>query len=571
MRKAAELQRQPFSLTHCNYLMRICVFVWILALPCYSQNAQHSVDLSKNAPTTETIQRRDIVSDSHEILISSLLGLSIAKQENTALNGQKNASNKILVQDFGDKELAALNQSLLPFLQHPVSLATLDSISQKIEQTLDPSNRQLLTASYPDQEITSGVIAITVGPPVVQRVLVKGNIRYGEKFLSHDILTRPNSNNLAASLRKDLEFLNQNSFRKASVILSPSPDQSQLTDVVFRIDEKKPWNVFTGFDNYASKDLGDERFYVGGKFGNFFELDHRLSWLLLSSIDNNQLRASNLAYQIPLDRHILLNFSVSASTSESTSTGNIDNNGQFYGVKANIQFPLSDIGPMESFLKTGFSWRDNTYTQRGPFLIGETHINLFQWETIWDATIHDSAGQTHVKLGLSINPGEEIFSSSDGTYRGLGGKDSSYWITSFEADRSWGFGKLGELFLRAEGQWSNQQLLSSDQFFATGYNQVRGYDESALHYDHAAFLSAEWKMSAMKSPLIQSLQPLAFIDMAYLSDRQGDSTNLSSIGLGMRWNMKNYFTARADLAFPLKEINNQGHSPELHFSINKFW
>jgi hemolysin activation/secretion protein len=551
--------------------MRRCVLIWILAQPCYSQNAQHTVDLSKNAPTADTIQRRDIVNNSEEVLIPSLLGLSIAKLENTALSGQKNNGNKILIQDFSEVEIAALEQSLSPFLQHPVSLATLDLISKKIEQTLDPSNKQLLTASYPGQEITSGVIAITVGTPVVQRVMVKGNIRYGEKFLSRAILTRPGSNDLAASLRKDLAFLNQNSFRKASVILSPSSDHPQLTDAVFRIDEKKPWNVFTGFDNYASKDLGDERFYIGGKFGNLFNLDHRLSWLLLSSIDHNQLRAANLAYQIPLDRHILLNFSLSESTSETSSTGNIDNNGEFYGFKANLQFPLADVGPIESFLKTGFYWRDNTYTQNGALLLDETHINLFQWETTWDATIYDSAGQTHLELGLSINPGEGMFSSSDKTYRDLGGKDSSYCIASLEADRSWAFGKLGELFVRSEAQWSNQTLLSSDQFYATGYNHVRGYDESAIHYDHAAFLSAEWKMNAVKLPFFQSLQPLAFIDMAYLSDHQGDSTNLSSVGLGMRWNMKKYFTSRADLAFPLKEINREGHRPELHFSINKFW
>jgi hypothetical protein len=61
-----------------------------------------------------------------------------------------------------------------------------------------------------------------------------------------------------------------------------------------------------------------------------------MSWLLLRSADDKKLQAGNLSYQIPLDRHMLLNFSLSAATSESTSTNNIDNNGEFYGAKANL-------------------------------------------------------------------------------------------------------------------------------------------------------------------------------------------------------------------------------------------
>jgi hemolysin activation/secretion protein len=551
--------------------MKTLVLICALALPAYSQNAQHAVDLPKNNTTSDTIQKRETVVSSEEILIPSLLGLSIANEEKTALSGQKNPTETIVIRGFSDAQIAALHKTLSPFLQQPITLATLDVISQKIENALDPSDKKLLVASYPDQEITSGVIAITVGPPVIQRVSVKGSILFGKKFLSRAILTRPESNELASSLRKDLAFLNQNSFRKASVILSPAANGSPFTDVVFRIKETKPWSVFTGFDNYANKNQGDERLYVGGKFGNLFDLDHRMSWLLLRSADDKKLQAGNLSYQIPLDRHMLLNFSLSAATSESTSTNNIDNNGEFYGAKANLQFPLPDFGCIDSFLKTGFSWRDNTYSQTGPSSADETHINIFQWETIWDATIHDAKGQTHVALGLSINPGSGFLSSDDANYQDLGGKDSSYWIASLTADRSWNIGKFGELFLRGEAQWANQHLLASDQFFATGYNRVRGYDENAVQYDHAMFLSAEWKMPAIKLPYSQKLQPLTFFDTAYLADDSGEEVNLSSVGLGMRWNAKNHVSARADLAFPLNELEQQGREPELHFSINTIW
>jgi hemolysin activation/secretion protein len=84
-------------------------------------------------------------------------------------------------------------------------------------------------------------------------------------------------------------------------------------------------------------------------------------------------------------------------------------------------------------------------------------------------------------------------------------------------------------------------------------------------------LSAEWKIKAIKLPYTQSIQTLAFFDTAYLSDHHGDETDLSSVGLGVRWNAKNHFSARADLAFPLNEIDQQGREPLLHISINTFW
>lgn len=550
--------------------MKSPFLLFLVLAPLQAQTLQNNVELPSSAHDAK-IEKNERTVESDEALIPALKGLVIGTDKTTVLAQQQTSPQGIRCHGLDQNTVHLLEKSLHPYLGKSISLHDLDLIAKDIETVMANADQGWKLATFPPQEITAGTIAIHMITPIIGDVAVKGQICFGKEYLRDAINTRPGDLASHEQVRKDIDFLQSNPFRKARAVWQPNPEQKERVDLLYRIQETRPWSVFTGFDNYASKRLGNERLYVGGKWGDVAHRDHRLTWLLMSATEENSLHAGSLTYQIPLDRRMLLQFTLSASESETSSAQTIDQNGEFFSARIHLQSPLPDIGNLQHSVRTGFAWRDNTYRLNNSGNEESTHLQSFQWESYWEARIPHHRGETHVQVGMLLHPGEGIFSSNDETYQSLGAEDADSLIFNLQADRSISLHDWGQLDLRTEMQWSDQGLLASDQYYGTGYNRVRGFDESQWFADRALFFSAEWKGPRRDLGAQHSLQPVLFADCARLSDVNHNTKNLSSVGVGLRWNWQKHFYARTDLAFPLTEIDDKKREPMLHFSINTFW
>jgi len=395
-----------------------------------------------------------------------------------------------------------------------------------------------------------------------------GKPLFGAEFLTHAVLSKADGSASAESVRKDIEFLNRNPFRKATALWSPAGGDLPAANLIIQIKEKRPWNIYAGLDNYASDDLGDERFYLGGKFGNAFDLDHRLTWMLLSTLDGNSLHAANFQYEIPLPQHRLLQFSTSFSESSTTSPSTlIDNNGEFFSFRGHLETPLPDWHGLRHRWQSGFSLRENEYRQGS----SELDITIFQLEQLWLAEAHDRHGFTALTAGLLWNPGDAFITSDDASYQSLGATDSDSWVATIRAERDIPFQNLGNLELKADAQWTNENLIPSNQYAGGGVQRIRGYDEGSVFFDKALMLSAEWQGKRIALPAKSSAIPHLFVDHAWLADHNGQSTSLSSVGAGFQWSGLSHYSARLEVAQPLQRLGNQPRDPVLYFSLNTFW
>lgn len=548
-----------------------CAYLAVYNVAAQLPQSQVGVMEQSKRMQAELQRSSDQVIKSTEVLLPKLLSLSIASSQDKALSLQLQQQPGIHAIEYSDLQKQRLQLALLQYLEKPVTLDSLNHIARIVEKALDPLPGSLFIASYPPQEITSGHIAIYATVPKLQDLSFAGNVRFGKNFLSTAVLTRPGTTASAEGIRKDLEFLNRNPFRTATALWQPVKKQKNgesAANLIIHVKEKRPWNVYAGFDNYASKDLGNERIYIGGKMGDMLNLDHRFGWLLLTSADTKSLHAGQLSYEIPLPKLRLLQLSAGYSESQSQTTSSLaENNGQFTHVRAMLQTPLADWGYLRHQWKTGFSLRNNDY-QTGT---DEDKVTLFQWENIWEGEIHDSYGHTEFSAELLWNPGDSFLSSSDATYAKLGSPDADYWIAHLKVERIIPIAAAGKLHLRAEAQLSDQTLLSTNQFSAAGYNRVRGYDEGTAFYDRALFFSCEWNQRKYALPGDMSIQPHVFFDAAYMSDHDGEDQEIASVGTGLRWNKQTHYTALLDIAFPLSCMDQNNREPELHFSFTTFW
>lgn len=539
--------------------------------PISAQLKQSEVDEPKNQTSEKsaTIQRdQENQVDSDEILIPRLHGLAIATnpQESLRLRDEKNTG--IHCSGFTTTQEKRLQKVLAPWMGKPVSLNSLNRIARQCERAISSEADSLLTATFPPQEITAGAIGIVITTPKLEKIVFSGQPEFGGDFLSRAVLSKSDGTATAESVRKDLEFLNRNPFRKARALWTPAGGDEPAANLIIQLKENRPWNFFTGVDNYASDALGDERLYVGGKWGNVFGLDHRLSWLFLSAADGNSLYAGNVNYEIPLKDHTLLHFGTSFSASETRSpTTLIDNNGEFFSFRGNIEQPLPDWHGLRHRWQSGFSFRENEYRQG----LTERDITIFQIENQWLGEYHDRYGFTEFSAGLNWNPGSGYLSSDDATYRALGASDSNSWVTTIFAKRNIDFSRFGKWEIKCEGQWTNERLIPSNQFAGGGVQRIRGYDEGSVFFDRAMLFSTEWEFPKITLPGSTTLRPHLFYDQAWLADQGGSDERLGSIGTGVKWSGFSHYSSSLELALPMNKLNNEPRNAVVYFSFNTVW
>jgi hemolysin activation/secretion protein len=549
---------------------RLLIFLVLVISPICGQVPQSQVeDPVSQKDRNQNVQRDgDHLASSEEILIPKLQGLSISSVAEDALSLQAQAQQGIRTAGLSANQQQRLHNALQPWLGKAVSLTSLNLIARSAERAIAPQKDSWITASYPPQEITSGYVAMVIAVPTMNSLSFTGKPRFGTDFITGAVLSKADGSASAESVRKDIDFLNRNPFRRATALWSPAVGELPAANLIIQIKEKRPWSIFTGLDNYASDDLGDERFYLGGKFGNVFDLDHRLGWMLLSTADGSSLHATNLSYDIPLPRHRLLHFSTSFSESSTTSPSTlIDNNGKFFSFRSHIETPLPDWHGLRHRWQGGFSLRENEYRQG----TNELDVSIFQLEQLWLAEAHDRHGFTELTAGLLWNPGGGFLSSNDASYAALGATDSDSWVATIHAERDVPLQNFGNLEVKADAQWTNENLIPSNQFAGGGVQRLRGYDEGSVFFDRALMLSAEWQFQRFSLPGKSSAHPHLFIDHAELADHDGQSTSLSSVGAGVQWSGLSHYAARLEFAQPLQRLGNQPRDPVLYFSLNTFW
>ncbi len=134
------------------------------------------------------------------------------------------------------------------------------------------------------------------------------------------------------------------------------------------------------------------------------------------------------------------------------------------------------------------------------------------------------------------------------------------------------------LVLRSNLQLTSRPLVPLEQFTLGGLYSVRGYRQDLFLTDNGVFSSAEVRLPILRLDSVEGLLQVApFVDfgVAWNDDDNPIPTpapnTLTSVGLGLQWQMGTNFTARFDWAVPLTDIESEGgrsQEEEFYFTIN---
>ncbi len=528
--------------------------------------------VADRVPVTAEFRRQEkpqdgTVSDESQILIPALRGCIIVKETARGLALQSRFAGGVKADGFSPEESASLESASAAFIGKPVSLALLDQLSDRIESALEKRGGNMVRASFPDQEITSGTVVILVKPAVVGNVTVHGKPAFGQDFIRENFRARAGDPLSKAAITEDINWLNENPLRRVRATFGAGSGEADI-DLALHVQADKTWRVYSGVDNSLSDRLGDERWFLGYQHGDLFHLDHRLTAQYTAGFDFDALRGASLSYEIPLPGRHLLEFSTSISESASEQTGGtglVNQNGTFQRYAMKYRTPLPSWHGWIPEWHAGASFRDQLYDIPD----STSSVHFFQLESGWRAQRPDSKGTTTVGARLQWTPG--WLSSSDEVFQDLGADGADSLILLLNLERSLTLGKAGSLTAKLDAQWSSAALLSADQFAPAIWGRVRGFDEVTGYGDNAASLTMEYQSPLLRTPKAGSLRGIAFLDSALVDNQStGEDTELVSAGVGFRWLWKN-LTASCDLAIPIHANDGIDTDPRLRFSVTSRW
>jgi len=469
------------------------------------------------------------------------------------------------------------------YLGEPVSIYRLNQLARDVILFYRRNDLPVVDVSIPEQDVTDGVVQIVVTEGRVGRVRVEGARYFNPNVLLRRTSIRPGNRIYESWLLEDLRWLNRNPFREVDLELTPGANFGE-TDIVFRVDDRPPVQVYTGYEDSGTRDTNLERIFFGANWGNALWQDHQLSYQYTTSRDFESLRAHSGVYAIPVGRRDELVFY-----------------GGYGDVEGSVPAPFDDLSGkawQSSFrynkhLRPRLYGRTARYDHRlvGGFEFKQTNTDLdFGGISVYD-TPADVAQMVFGYHGLKQGPrgtcavGADLFISPGGfsPYN----NDVAFQQFRAFADDSYVYGRAYlEVYRdfvnnlnfmgRITGQLADSNLLPTEQLGFGGYNSVRGYDMRLVNGDSGYIINLELRTDPVSFGLgrkrSDQFQVLTFCDIGgamnhTLLPGEDSHVDLSSVGFGMRYAIAPNLAVRFDYGWQLHHYYGDPVTSRPHLAI----
>jgi hemolysin activation/secretion protein len=467
-----------------------------------------------------------------------------------ALKAVKVRLREVRIEGATALPLESLQARARDYLGREITGAEIFELARELTAMYRSAGYILSQVVVPPQSLGEAVLTLRVVEGYIASVRVEGDpavaaalTRIGEKIKA----SRPLE---GAVLERYLLIANDLPGVRLRSVLSPSqtPGAADLT----LIATVRKAEGFAALDNYGSKYLGPGQLTVGAAANQLLGAGDQLRVTALST-GNSELGYGQLAYVQALGSEGL---KAGASFSRAaTHPGDVlepfDVRGRADTASVSLGYPVWRTRNASVLARIVYDHRDVQTGVLGTRVI-EDRIRALRAGLTW--------------LGLDRLDGRNILdleysNGLDGTrqddpLKSRAGADGRFGKAVFDYERVQPLGASWALTLGLGGQWTDEPLLSSEQFFLGGRRFGRAYEPAELAGDRAL----AWRMEPAYLARVGGGPPwqlYAFHDVGkvwYASNadsgtRPGQS--LASAGFGARAPLDRNFTAALEAAWPL--------------------
>lgn len=500
-------------------------------------------------------------------LLPSLKGLVFVPRPSDVRAGGRPGVSGVLVDGVEMMNQNDWSQKLASRIGAPLTMGGLHSILREVIQDYAHKGRPVVDVVVLEQDITCGVVQLAVVEAQVGEIRVEGAKWFKPERLSRQVRLEQGGPIESTLLQSDLNWLNNNPFRTVNAVYSPGESDGE-TDIVLRVEDRFPLRVYAGGENSGNALSGENRWYTGFNYGNLWGIDHQLNYQWTFNESTDLISAHAVSYIAPLPWRHTASIHAAYVETEAELPPPFNLNGETAQISGRYTIPLRPIGRFEHELEFGYDFKYSTSNlEFGVLTALATATDIHQFVAGYRSSLRDDRGLTSLSAFAYLSPGDFGGGNSDRAF-GLSraGADSSYAYGVLEAQRLQKLIRGFTLSLRATGQFSNENLLPSEQLGLGGYASVRGYEEHEWNVDRGYLLSAELRAPSIplsKIPLFKDdqsgdLQLLMFVDRggghsAYRLPGELREISMTSIGPGLRMAVGEHFTLRFDYGFQLED------------------
>jgi hemolysin activation/secretion protein len=450
--------------------------------------------------------------------------------------------------------------------------------------------------NIPPQEVQEGVVTLEVIESKIGEVRVTGNRYYTkEKILEMLPAFRRGELLYVPEVQEEMNKANSASDLKIAPILMPGKELG-TTDVDLRVTDYFPLHGSIELNNRSTHDTSDLRLNGVIHYDNLWQSGHSISLQYqMSPQETDEVKAFAASYVLPApwnEDHVLAAYAVLSDSQTAFGEGfQVNGKGDIYGLQHAVPLPFYKLYSHSISFGVDYKhMRETQGTQDATSGI-KTPITYLPFNIQYHANLPDSLGATRFEAGMST------------CFRGFSTREAQFEDSRFEARADYFITKLGverdltlpkdlSLFLKVDGQSSDQPLLSYEQYTAGGMMSVRGYKESEEAGDNALHGTIELRatdlMKMLQIPKASKstsyifsgpdqgttyLTPYLFFDAALLTTidplpQQDRRAAIYGTGLGLRGSLTRYLQFETDYAFALRKTDQTDKNDQmLHFFI----
>ena len=462
------------------------------------------------------------------------------------------------------------------FLGKRISLHHVYQIADAITKKYRNAGYILTKAIVPPQEINDGVVRVNIMEGFIDRVRVRGRLKGPKKLMNayrkRLLKSRPLH---AKDLERYLLLIDDLPGVFVKSVLTPSENQPGASDLTLILDNK-PFSAHAGVDNRGTKFNGPFQFIVGGAEHSLLGFYEKAGIQGIVTSDTEELYYFNLFYEAPISNEgTTFRLSGAFSQSKPGSSLEVFNvEGESHTFSFNLNHPFIRSRGENLRGQLGYTHR-NTETDILGSLDSEDRLRILKLGMVYDyADRHRGINLISFSISQGLNILDATESGSLNLTRAQGKSD--FTKISGKLQRLQQLAPSWMLLGSLSGQYAFDKLLASEEFGVGGVNFGRAFDPSEITGDQGLGLGLELQRAFdLKKKFLRSLQAYAFFDYGSVWNRISTPTGekqqeLTSTGLGARFNLTKHFSGYVELAKPLNRVvASQGNKdPRFFFSLS---
>lgn len=476
---------------------------------------------------------------------------------------------------FDIREIQVEGNSVLPpgdieqvlgfFVGENRTAADVDAARGALEKLYKELGYRTVSVSIPRQTIAGGIVVLQVTETRVGETLVEGSAYTSLAQVKKEVPSlAPGTVPNFKDVQEELIYANRLPSRRVTPSLQPGKAPGTL-DAVLAVDDDLPLSASVEWNNRYSFGTTEERIVGNFSYDNLFQRGHTFSVLFQTapqrSSDGRVVSLSYLA-RLPNPAWSLYVTALSSDSDVSAFAGvNVVGEGRSAGVKAVRQFTTAGGNWYPSvafgaeykrfFNVTLVSSEQSAEERSTPATYVPINLSFSQSYT---GTTHRLQNDLSlVFTGASLGSDNRTLDKNR-----FGARGQTMYLRGSLSDAAnlpLGF----SIFGRVSAQFSDDPLLSSEQFSAGGMDTVRGFLETEALGDSGVLASIELRLPSLPDLFASSkwaswlteIQPYGFADVASVEVNgpfpDGDtprSFKLASNGAGLNLRLREYASAQ---------------------------